>query len=454
MKNPFRFVAAGLFAVACSSSPGTNGPGTAGSGNQGTAGTSAGSAGSSGGTSSTGTGGTSSTGTGGTSSTGTGGDAAGTGGSGTAGSVSTGSGGSGGSSGTTGQAGTGGGTGGRGGVSGSAGSAGAAGNTGNAGRGGSGTGGVAGSAAAGRGGAGASGGGGTTGAGGAIASPVTPTKNGNRYRFAWGDVVLEIDAAAGGRVATLSLGGADLIVPVPAANDPTTYGSVFWTSPRSAWTPQTWPPPVMIDSAMYNGGISGTHVVLDGPADTSIGVSMSKDYSADAATGWIKIVYTIHATKGQKAAPWEVSRVPRGGIVFFPLGSSVTAGPLTITQQSGTPKTVWFDDAPKTATSPNGDKLYADGAGSWEAYVLNGNMFLKRFADVPANMQPTGEGEIDVYPGNGFLEFEEQGPYAMIAAAGSVTYTVEWKAVKVPSSVSVAVSSTTLLDFAKQQVAQ
>ena len=61
---------------------------------------------------------------------------------------------------------------------------------------------------------------------------------------------------------------------------------------------------------------------------------------------------------------------------------------------------------------------------------------------------------IDVYPGNGFLEFEEQGPYAMIAASGTVAYAVEWKAVKVPTSISVAVSSTALLDFAKQQVAQ
>jgi hypothetical protein len=266
--------------------------------------------------------------------------------------------------------------------------------------------------------------------------------------------VLEIDAAAGARVATLSLGGADLIVPVAAANDPSTCGSVFWTSPRSAWTPSTLPPPTMIDSAMYTTTLTGTHVVATGPADTSIGVSMAKDYSADATSGWIKIVYTINATKAQKAAPWEVSRVPRGGIVFFPLGSSITAGPLTITQQSTTPKTVWFDDAAKTATSPNGDKLYADGSGSWEAYVLNGNLFLKRFADVPATAQPTGEGEIDVYPGAGFLEFEEQGPYTQIAASSSLTFSVEWKVVKVPTSITVAVSSSALLDFAKQQIAQ
>ena len=63
-----------------------------------------------------------------------------------------------------------------------------------------------------------------------MANPVTPTKNGNRYRFAWGDVVLEIDAAAGARVATLSLGGADLIVPVSDANELTACGSVSWTS--------------------------------------------------------------------------------------------------------------------------------------------------------------------------------------------------------------------------------
>jgi hypothetical protein len=435
--NRVRFLALGLLAAACSSSPGTNGTGTAGQGQAGA------SAGSSGGTSNAGTGGAQST-------AGSGGDGAGTGGT-----VSAGSGGNGGGgAGTTGQAGAGGSAAGRGGASGSAGASGRGGAAGSASGGAGGAGGSG--ASAGRGGGAGTGTGtaGTTGTGGAVANPVTPTKNGNRYRFAWGDVVLEIDAAAGARVATLSLGGADLIVPVPAANDPTTYGSVFWTSPRSAWTPQTWPPPVMIDSAMYTTAITGTHVVATGPADTSIGVSMAKDYSADATSGWIKIVYTINATKAQKAAPWEVSRVPRGGIVFFPLGSSITAGPLTITQQSTTPKTVWFDDAAKTATSPNGDKLYADGAGSWEAYVLNGNMFLKRFADVPANAQPTGEGEIDVYPGAGFLEFEEQGPYTMIAAAGSLTFSVEWKAVKVPTSISVAVSSTALLDFAKQQVAQ
>jgi hypothetical protein len=279
---------------------------------------------------------------------------------------------------------------------------------------------------------------------------VTPTKNGNKYRFAWADVVFEIDAMVGARVGTLSLGGANLIM--TSATDPTTWGSVFWTSPRSAWTPVLWPPPPMIDNAPYTtGGISGTHVVLTGPTDTSIGVSMGKDYSADATSGWMKLAYTINATKAQKAAPWEVSRVPRGGIVFFPVPSSsaVVAGPLTITQSGGI---VWFNDAPMTATSPSGDKLYADGSG-WTAYVLNGNLFLKKFADQPASAQPAMEGEIDVYPGAGFLEFEVQGPYTNIAVGGSLPWSIEWKVIKVPSSVTVGVGSTTLVDFVRAQLA-
>jgi len=435
--RPVGLVVACLLAAACSS--GGDGTGTGGTGGTGQAGASAGS---SGGASSAGAGGTQSP-------AGSGGDQGGQGGI-----AGSGAGGIAGAS-TGGSNATGGSTGGSAGAgqAGTGGAAGRGGGGGNAGRGGAGgtTGGTTGTAGAS---AGASGRGGATGSGGTgggtAANPVTPTKNGNKYRFAWGDVVFEIDAMVGARVGTLSLGGANLIM--TSATDPTTWGSVFWTSPRSDWTPVTWPPPPMIDNAPYTtGGISGTHVALSGPTDTSIGISMAKDYSADATSGWMKITYTINATRARRAAPWEVSRVPRGGIVFFPVPSTsaVTAGPLTITQSGGI---VWFNDAPMTATSPAGDKLYADGSG-WTAYVVGGNMFLKRFMDQPASAQPAMEGEIDVYPGAGFLEFEVQGPYTQIAAGGSLPWSIEWRVVKVPSSVSIAVGSAALVDFARQQIA-
>jgi hypothetical protein len=261
-------------------------------------------------------------------------------------------------------------------------------------------------------------------------------------------VILEVDAQTGGRVSKLSLAGADLMVTSGA--DPTTWGSVFWTSPRSAWTPQTWPPPVAIDNGPYTATLSSSHLVLSGSTDTSIGVAMKKDYAADAASGWITINYTIDATRALKAGPWEVSRVPRGGISFFPVGASLAAGPLTVTQSNGI---VWFDDAAQSATSADGSKLTADGAEGWDAYVFGGNLFLKRYVDQPASAQAPGEGEICIYPGTSWLEFEVQGAYTSIAAGGSLPWKVQWRVVKIPSSVTVAVGSASLVTFARQQAA-
>src|SRR5256885_2612424 len=74
------------------------------------------------------------------------------------------------------------------------------------------------------------------------ASPVTPTIDGGRHVLAWGEVRVEIDAATGGRVTALELGGRNLLSE-PAA-DAANYGSTFWPAPQSAWG---WPPPAEID---------------------------------------------------------------------------------------------------------------------------------------------------------------------------------------------------------------
>ncbi|HXJ19501.1 MAG TPA: hypothetical protein VMT03_04640 [Polyangia bacterium] len=372
-----------------------------------------------------------------------------------------------GSGGTGGAVGTGGATGGSTGTggSGTGGTTGSGGTTATGGAAGSVASGTGGSSAAGApgtggstsgGGHGGAGGSGTTGGGGtagAASGPVTPTQesgaNNNLYRLAFGDVVMEIDASTGGRVSSLSLSGTDLMV--PPASDATTWGSVFWPSPRSAWTPDTWPPPAAIDNDPYTAMISGNDLILTGMTDSSMGIGMVKDYSADAS-GWITINYTIKSTKGQKEAPWEVTRVQRGGMVFFPTSSSssVMAGPLTVTQSNGI---VWFDDSSKTATSTNGAKLIADGAMGWDAYVLGSNLFLKKFTDTPASAAAPGEGEICIYPGATWIEYEVEGPYTQIAANGTLPWKMQWKVVKIPSSVTIAVGSSSLVTFAEQQAA-
>ncbi len=323
--------------------------------------------------------------------------------------------------------------------------------TGGSGTGGKGTGGAAGAGGAATGGTGF---GGATGTGGSTSGPVVPTTvaSTGRDRFAFGDVVFEVDPKVGARVATLSLGGANMIAAKSATDtDNTTWGALFWPSPQSAWD-KFWPPPAALDSQPYTGGISGSHLVLDSASYAFLGVSVSKDFSADSGTGWITIAYTLKATKAVQAAPWEDCRVPRGGLAFFPAGTSLAKGPLTMTETAGID---WFDDASKSATSASGEKAIADGSGGWSAYALGGNLFLRKFTNTPASAQAPGEGQDEIYPGptgsSGFLELEVQGPYTSIPAGGSLSWTIAWRIDAIPASVTVSAGSTTLADFAKQQ---
>lgn len=276
-------------------------------------------------------------------------------------------------------------------------------------------------------------------------------RGGSKYQFSFGDAVLEIDAEIGARVTKLTLDG--VVCVQPPATDLTTWGSTFWISPRDSWTPETWPPPTPMDSGPFTASVSGARASFTGAEDPSMGITMSKTFSVDGASGWITIDYTVASKKAIKASPWEVTRVPRGGIVLFPTGkAALTKGPWTsaISESGGI---TFVDDTKKTVSSSDGSKVYGDGSGGWMAYAQGGVLFVKKFTDTPANAQAPGDGEIGVYSGVGFLEYEVQGPYESIAAGGKLPWTVKWRLVKIPSSVTVSPGSATLAEFATAQAA-
>jgi hypothetical protein len=190
-------------------------------------------------------------------------------------------------------------------------------------------------------------------------------------------------------------------------------------------------------------------LIVASATDPTMGINITKDYSVDGASGWISIAYKIGVTSARKAAPWEDTRVPRGGVAFFP-GSVIAAGPLTVSTTSGV---VWFDDKSQSATSPDGSKATGNGTSGWSAYAVNGVLFLKKFANVPMSSFAPSEGNVDIYPGMGFLEVEVLGAYTSIPANGSLSFSVQWRVAKIPATVTVAAGSSTLLDFAMQQAA-
>ena len=64
-------------------------------------------------------------------------------------------------------------------------------------------------------------------------------------------------------------------------------------------------------------------------------------------------------------------------------------------------------------------------------------------------MQAPGEAEIEVYANPRYVELEAQGPYATIAPAASVSWTVVWLVREVPRGVRVETGSADLVACAE-----
>ena len=108
----------------------------------------------------------------------------------------------------------------------------------------------------------------------------------------------------------------------------------------------------------------------------------------------------------------------------------------------------------KAAPVPRGgSKPIADGAGGWLAYALGDVLFLKIFPVVLPDSFAPKEGDIEIYLGNDYLELEVQGAHTRLTNGTSIPWTVRWRAVAIPSTVSVTAGSATLLAFARQPAA-
>ena len=293
------------------------------------------------------------------------------------------------------------------------------------------------------------------------------------YQLKVCNVTLDVNPQVGGRVTSLTITNGstptNVIVPYACtgAYDSSaacnSAGSTFWTSPQSGWDGDPsggniWPPLTAIDGAAYTPTNASGTLTLVGSADTTLGASVTKVITADASTGWISLTFTIKAQgKAVQAAPWQITRVPRGGIIFFPLTTLVsnTTNPQWVVSPSGGYE--WINDTNQTSiVSTSGAKIIADGgtsgqANTFLAYALNGNLFIIKYPDIAQSAFAPNESDTEVYPGSGYIELEAQGAYATIASgASSAAWTVQWRVVPIPASVTVSVGSASLISFVQQ----
>lgn len=249
-----------------------------------------------------------------------------------------------------------------------------------------------------------------------------PLNEGEYYDLKVGKASMRIDAANGARIISLKHDTTEVISLNPMPN---MYGSTFWTSPQKEWN---WPPVREHDIMRYSVEKNGDKLLMTSQLSEKIPLRIKKCFSVDETEQCFVITYSIvnESAEDRKVAPWEITRVPAEGTIFFiaPMESITPAGLMNFVDKNGV-KYYEIDQSEKQR------KINADGMG-WLGYENKGLVLIKRFEDLNASQPAPDEGEIQVYVHNGkvYVELEEQGAYTNLRPGEQLDWTVRWYLVK------------------------
>lgn len=258
---------------------------------------------------------------------------------------------------------------------------------------------------------------------------------------------MEVDPNVGARIVSLKFGGFEFLTGPEIMKGG--YGSTFWPSPQSRWT---WPPPVVLDSQPYSATSTGDTVRLVSGKDELTGLQVEKEFFPGKG-GRFSLLYTMTNTTDSviKAAPWEITRVHTGGLLFFPIGDNPLGkkyfDPAPVSVVDGI---AWYEVG---KSRPSNNLLTtADGTEGWAAYAIGGKLFVKKFPRVAREDIAPGEGSVLFYVSKeaDYIEFEIQGKYGSLKPGERSTWHVEWIVANIPANIKAVPRDSSLVDFARE----
>ena len=240
----------------------------------------------------------------------------------------------------------------------------------------------------------------------------------NSKQLKVGDVTMTIYPLKGAKIMSMKYKGKEII---SQQTRPESFGSTFWTSPQNEWN---WPPVPEFDKQPYSVEEHDGRLVMTSQVSERMKYRIRKEFVVDPKDNAIVITYSIinESDETRQVAPWEVTRVPNEGLIFFdaPLDGITPAGLMDFKAAHGA---VWY----QTDEANTNRKINADGKG-WLAYCNNGLLLLKTFDDLKASQPAPGEAEVQVYVNQGktHIELESQGAYTTLKPHGQLSWTVRW----------------------------
>jgi hypothetical protein len=160
--------------------------------------------------------------------------------------------------------------------------------------------------------------------------------------------------------------------------------------------------------------------------------------------------YSIQSqADGTGFAPWEITRVFKRGLTFWPTGTTPRAGTMPILPTTTGAGCTWHE---ATAASTEG-KLFANAGAGWLAHVDGDIVIVKKFPDIMPSQAAAGEDEIEIYVGTeNYIEVEQQGAYQMLPMGMSFNWSVTWFVKRLPQGVTAMAGNEQLVQFVQSLV--
>lgn len=213
-------------------------------------------------------------------------------------------------------------------------------------------------------------------------------------------------------------------------------GHRLWHAPEAS--PRTYAP----DNTPVQADWDGTALALSQDVESTTGIKKDIRIQFLNEGGVVRLEHTLTNTNlwDVPLSPWALSVMAQGGRCILPHEEYrphpeylLPARPLVLWHYTdmSDPRWIWGGKYIQLKQDPNaGEKKQKTGLlnkQGWAAYVLNGEVFIKRFACSDGAVYPDYGCNNEVYTDGGILEVETLGPMACLCAdGGSVSHIEHW----------------------------
>lgn len=245
-----------------------------------------------------------------------------------------------------------------------------------------------------------------------------------------GNAVMKI-SSNGGRIVSFKHVNQEFLT---QSSEHENFGSTLWTAPQSDWG---WPPYDVLDNQEYQVEQKGDLLKMTSKPDQKSGFQMIKTWKAFGKQS-IEIEYQIKNISGKpkSVGAWDVTRVPCGGLAFFPDGGAgkVPESSLKSDLQKNGIKWISIDKNPIT----DHQKSFSTACEGWLAYALNGLLFIKQFPDTNPEKYSPQQGEVEIYVNKEktYTELENHGDYQVLKPGESLSYKQTWLLIPIPETMN------------------